>query len=342
MTKDDLVKVFPAQGSLDECAPRLLGGQRSSSLAAAGAEEKPMSRCTLAMDLAGFSEKESADAVKACLDVSQNKPVEGLAAAVEYVVAQVRGSVRAGVVTEQNVMKAAGELDTPQTATLTAAVKLVDGARKFTKLQSSRRPLCAALVEECDGFDPEKVRKYVLGEYSYGRIDGLARQRCGPCRGKFVRRERMLQTKFIGSAGALAGLGLARAGKPEPIDPASTKAYAVYTSRSKLDSESARLGVLIANGVVKAEEHWKGTITLGRGNSANDSWDNAIVWLRDGKVAKVLVNIKTATEDLSALLDKHYGTQGTKDGSTTTWKLGDGVVVKLVLGSRMSLVISKE
>ncbi|MDZ4064689.1 MAG: hypothetical protein U1E22_08500, partial [Coriobacteriia bacterium] len=204
------------------------------------AAEKPFSRCAVAMNLAGLTEIETDAAVKAVLEVGSKG--DELASALEYVAAQVRGSVRAGTVTEGDVMLAAGD-EQVDAALLVVTTKLVDGARSFVRLQSSRRPLCAAMVEECDNFDPDTVRAYALGKYSYGKIDGLARQRCGPCRGKFVRRESLLQVRFVGSAGALAGLGLARAGNAEDIDPNATKTYAVYTSRSRLDPSSARLGV---------------------------------------------------------------------------------------------------
>ena len=142
--------------------------------------------------------------------------------------------------------------------------------------------------------DPERVRTYFEGGYSLGKIDADAHSRVvyGACRNPFLRSEKRLAVKLAWRTGAFSGIGLARAvQKDRRLDPDASKTYRTYSSRSKLDKTVARFGVMVANGILPAEAYWQGTIALLPGGEAKSEWRSAVVWLRDGKVARILLNV---------------------------------------------------
>lgn len=148
--------------------------------------------------------------------------------------------------------------------------------------------------------------------------------------------------RLVGSAGALSGIGLARASRSDrqlsATDPAS---YSVYASRSGLETKLARLGVLVANAVPATESFWKGAVALDPPKEAKGAWLSAVVWLREDRIVRVLVNVgdeKTLGE-LPKLLNGIYERPGSTKGTITTWTLADGTSARLDIGAAASLVV---
>lgn len=337
MPSGELMELFPAQESVESCAPRLIGTEPARPRD----QQTPFSRCANSHDLGGMTTQELSIMAHAIIEHETGNRVTVLGGALNFVLGQVRGSVHAGAVHEKEV-EAAGSGKRGAEAVFMAATKLLDGARASARIRNSRRSICAVLQEDCNGVDADKLRDYALTSWSYGKIDGLARRRCGPCRGKYVANEKDYQLLYVLNAGAFAGLGLAQAGKTEPLNPGETKQYAQYTSRSKLDASTARLGVLLANAVPRSESYWKGAILLDRGKTADKQWGNAIVWLQDGIVSRVLLNISEAShlEGLPVVLSRHFGSQPVQQGSVYIWTLTEGRSAKLDVGVALSLELS--
>jgi len=263
-----------------------------------------------------------------------------------YTVAQLRGSLRAGAVTEAALLQA----DRSHSATAVGAVasvaeSLFRGGLTFAKGRKARREVCAVIADSCDDVDPTRLRKYVGGAMSLAQIDAEAHSRVanGKCRGPYLQHEKTLARTFARRAGALGGIGLARASRPDhqlKADDAST--FSVYSSRSELDAASAKLGVLVANGLPDAEKFWDGAVALLPGERGGTDWSRAIVWLRDGHVARVLVDVLVEADklgELPAKLTALYGVAGATKGTVTSWKLADGTSVTLDIGAAASLVV---
>lgn len=342
----ELTSKFPAAGNLDACRVHLVGGDDQVAPTVPGAEDKPASRCARAHDVAGLSAEEAELAAKMASDFfgSNSRAVSMALGSVEYIAGQVRGAVRAKTVDEGAVFAASGEVATAYDAVLHASAKLFDGSRQFSKPRSARRPIAAVIQEDCSALDAERVRAYVRGDYSLGTLDGAARRRVanGKCRQPYVSREGDFRREFVRRTGGFAGIGLARATRGEKrLDPDDASTYSVYSMRSKLDAKSAKLGVLLANKLEQTEAFWNGAIAVSSPNDDATSWGMAIVWPSDGKISRVLVNIRKK-DDLGSLAEKLenvYGRPDSARGSITTWKLEEGVSATLDIGAAAALVI---
>ena len=171
---------------------------------------------------------------------------------------------------------------------------LFTGAWDFATASTSRRELSALISDTCDDLDPDRVHTYIAGGYTLGQIDADAHSRVvyGKCRGPFLQGERKLQAKLVSRAGGLSGIGLARAARPDhQLNPDDAATFSIYSARSKLDPAVARFGVMVANALPAVESYWQGAVALLPGDGVASAWTSAIVWMRDGRVARVLVNI---------------------------------------------------
>ena len=194
--------------------------------------------------------------------------------------------------------------------------------------------------------DAERVRTYTSGGYSLGQIDTDAHSRVvyGKCRGPFLQNEKSLTSRLVARTGGLGGIGLARATRPDrTLKPSEPPSFLVFSSRSKLEPPWARFGVVLANALPQAEKYWNGAITLTAGSDTKSDWGSAAAWLRDGRVARVLVNVQSGSKlgDLPKALALVYGAPGTTSGTVTTWSLPGGVVAKLDIGAAAALVVEQ-
>ena len=349
MTDVELKTMFPPLEDITNCAPRLVGGDAAIPTQIPGAEKNPRSRCARTIDIAGMTSGElsaEADWMKKVDDVAvrSGRDASDYRAGGRDVFAQIRGSIRAATVPEAALVTA----DRGTHATAFAAVDsvetdLVNGAIAFAEEHTTRRTLSALISDGCDDLDADRVSKYVSGGYTLATIDADAHSRVvyGKCRGPFLQGEKKLQTKLLRRAGGLAGVGLARASRTDhqlnPDDPAT---FAIYSSRSKLDQPVAKFGVMIANALPQTEAYWHGAVVLLPGEGAKTDWRSAVVWIRDGKVARILVNITADDKlgDLPKTLADIYGAPGTTQGTVTTWSLA-GNTARLDIGGAVSLVL---
>jgi hypothetical protein len=345
MAEADLRKLFPPAEDISRCAPKLIGGDVPSPTLVPGAEKKARAQCARALDIAGpmLAERKKL-AVAAAELTSSGDPVD-MADALLYTTAQVRGVVRAGAVPEPAVVEAArGKSSTAYGAVLPVVGELVDGAFTFARSRQTRRPLCAVIAESCDDLDPERVRTYVQGGYSLGQIDADAHSRVvyGKCRSPFLQGEKKLQNKLVKRAGLLGAIGLARATQSDHVlKPDVPASYSVYSSRSKLDGTTAKLGVQIANAIPDAENYWQGAVALVPPEEASSDWGTAIVWLREGRVVRIVVNLMADDKlgDMPGVLAGTYGAAGSTQGTVTTWSLPSGITAKLDIGAAVALLV---
>lgn len=338
-------KAYPPLEDTSACAPKLVGGDEAMPALASEADKKPRSYCARAHEIAGLTEGEQARLLQVAAGIESNDSAAvEVMAALTYTAAQVRGSVRAGTIDDSVVFDASGSSKNAFDAVLHVAGKLYDGSAKFLRPQSGRRIVCAAVAHDCVGLDPERVRGYVMGEYSLGVLDSEARRRVAnsKCRGPYVRGERSFKRSFAVRTGGLAGIGLAKAAqKDRKLDPDKLATYRTFSGRSRLDAPAAQLGVRIANALPETEKFWAGAVVLVAGGH-QEPWGRALVWFNGGKVSQILVNIEDEAKlhALPELLSKRYGNPASAEGVTTQWSLDGGGKAVLNIGGAASLLVT--
>jgi hypothetical protein len=285
-----------------------------------------------------------APVAKAYTEVSSGDPVD-VQEGVLATYAQVRGSIRAGAVSEAALLEAdRGRNGTAYAAVTSDVDQLFKGGLTFARGHSSRRELCALIADSCDDVDADRVRTYMQGGYSLGQIDADAHSRVvyGKCRTAFLQHEKTVATRLVRRAGALGGIGLARAARPDrQLDPNNPSSFGTYASRSSLEPGVAKFGVLVANALPAAEEYWKGAVSLVPAEGTKTDWLSAVAWLRDGRVIRILLNVSDDTKlgDLPGALASVYGGPGITKGTVTTWSLPGALSAKLDIGAATSLVV---
>jgi hypothetical protein len=203
------------------------------------------------------------------------------------------------------------------------------------------------VATDCDGIERDAVREYVLGELSLGEIDSRAHARVANsrCRGPYLANESSYKREFVHRTGGLAGIGLARASrKDRKVDPTNPSSYAVYASRSRLKDPGARLGVLITNAIQQVEDYWRGSVVLysDEEKGQNKVSSSAIVWFRDEKVSRVMLNLdgSEATQSIKSLLEQTWGAGNPAGERLWTWNLDEHTVATLDLGPALSLTLA--
>ncbi len=351
MTQADLAVKFPASEDLSHCELRLVGGDRPEPPKVPGADKKARSRCARAVEIGGPTIRDVAQMITTLKELGANDDnfADELEAAV-YSWAQVRGAVRAGALPEASVIEAdRGHGDTAYGALTDVADALFRGGYTFATSHQARREVSAVIADGCGDVDADRVRKYFDGGYSLAQIDADAHSRVvyGKCRGPFLSNEKQLQRDFARRTGAFGGIGLARASRPDhQLKPDDPSTFAVYSSRSKVDTSVAKLGVAVANVLPAVETHWQGTVGLlpaeaPDGGEGDVIWSRAVVWLRDGHVARVLLNLTRDGRfaDAPKALADFYKSPGTTAGTVTKWSLADGTTVTLDIGAATSVVV---
>jgi hypothetical protein len=348
MSVEELRAAFPPLESIDKCVAMLVGGDPALPAVVLGQETKPRSQCPRAVQLGGVNEVATKQIHTQTLARRSEAEAPDFERAWIYAVAQVRGAVRAGALDERVVLDASnGQSETTAGAVVPVSLKLADGSRVFSRPRNNGRPICAAITESCDDIDPARVRRYVEGGYSLGQLDADAHSRVvdGKCRGAYLRNELRLQRNFVYRTGAFGAIGLARSARRDrKLDPEKTSSYATYSVRSKLDEKTARAGVLLANALAATEKYWTGAVALLPDAASATSWSSALVWLSDGKVSRVLLNVADETKlgELEKQLELTYGKPGKKSGTVAQWALPDGASARLDLGAAVSLVVEAQ
>lgn len=108
-----------------------------------------------------------------------------------------------------------------------------------------------------------------------------------------------------------------------------------------MDEPTSKVGVLLANSVFKAETYWAGTIALVPAPDAAQVWSAGVVWLQDGKVSRIMLNVADQSKlgDLPKTLEADYGKPSASAGTVSTWQLPNGLAARLDVGAAMSLVV---
>jgi len=105
MTEAELTAAYPPDEDIKACKAGLVGGFKPTPPMVPGAEKKPHSRCVGTLDVAGPTVKEAASFVAHLGDAPKSELttiIDGMA----LTLAQVRGAVRAGALTEANIVAA--------------------------------------------------------------------------------------------------------------------------------------------------------------------------------------------------------------------------------------------
>jgi hypothetical protein len=347
MSQAELEAAYAPVENISKCEPQLVGAVAPLPPQVPGADKKAQSRCARHAEIGAPTDKEALQLGLASKEASTDDLADLLDGGL-LTVAQVRGAIRAGAVSEAAVLEA----DKGRSSTAVGAVSdvtdaLFRGGLTFARARTSRREVCALIADSCDDVEPERVRKYTQGGYSLGQIDADAHSRVvnGKCRALYLQHEKALARSLVRRTGGLSGIGLARASRPDrELKPDTPSTFSVYSSRSGLDSAPAKFGVMVANALPATELYWRGAVALvpASGDSgAESSWFRAVVWLRDGHVVRALVNPlhEETLGDLPQLLQATYGSPGTTRGAVTTWSLASGVTATLDIGAAESLVV---
>lgn len=345
MTEGELTALFPPAEDIHKCVMGLVGGFPALPPEVPGSEKKASSRCAR-QELGGPTTAELV-VMLAKIDDGPKGELKAVADGVGLVLAQVRGSVRAGVVDETAIVAADGGASSKAyEAASDDALALYDGAVRFVKSRrQGGRAVCAVVADDCSDLDPARVGKYVAGEYSLAQIDADAHSRVvyGKCRYPYLQHETHLQRMFVARTGGLAAIGLSRAAQADrSLKPDEPSTYATYTSRMGLSAAKAKLGVQIANGMPETIKFWTGAVTLvAPADSPSGPWGAAMVWLRDGKVVRMLIQPTKDDQigELPSALASVYGGPGTTHGAVTTWSLPSGATARLDIGAALALVV---
>ena len=344
MTQTELEAAFPPVEDIGSCVPKLVGGDTPAPVQVPGADQHARSRCARSADIGGITFREAAEIAQNDGQVSSGDPLDVQEGEL-YAYAQVRGALRSGAVSTNALLEAARGRSLTEVGAVSKIVhELFEGGLTFARAHASRRELCALISDTCDDMDATRVASYLAGGYSLAQIDADAHSRVvyGRCRMPFLQHERTLATRFVRRAGALGGIGLARAASAgHPLDPENPSTFSVYASRSNLESGVAKFGVEVANALPAVEQYWRGTVALDAPAATRGEWQSAVAWIRDDRVVRVLVNVGDDAKlaELPATLTRVYGSPGRTRGAVTTWNLPGGVSATLDIGAATSLII---
>lgn len=339
MTEAQLDARYPP--AEEECAVELVGVARAEP---AGSGRRR--RCVTIDDVAGLTRQERA-AVQTAAEAVEPLDEERRALMVEALVltaAQLRGAVRSGHLAA-GAIAAVTDGVAPEERLVTAAVKLVEGATAFARDERSRRVLGAVFAEDCSGVDPVALREYLAGEMTLDDIDERSQKRVGsgPCKANYVRHEKVIRRQFVALTGALAGVGLARAGleEEERLDPDDQASFTAYSTRSRLDAPLAALGVRLALALPNVEATFAKGWVLASGD-AKAPFRDAIIWFAGGKLDRVVVNLPVTEgyPQAKRAFDAMYGA-ATSDGTGLKWSLPGGAgTARLDFGVPMALRVA--
>ncbi len=342
MSAEEVRRAFPPVEPWESCTSEVLGSEPPGAEVPDQGKNAPHSTCPSAEGKARVTTDEKLASME--LGAASDSPTARAMTTFGFWTAarQVRAVVRAGSVTRAEVASfhrgRGGRAGSPVAM---AAAELLDGSMTFVRPRPARRPICATVKEDCTGLDVDRIRRYMAGGFSLGELDAAARARVsnGRCLGQYLAREREFQVEFVSITGGLAGIGLARSSQPgRALDPARPATYAVFKARSGLNPDVAAFGVRVANGLEATKAYFAGAIELHVGNAA----PSALVWLRDGLVSRVLMNLDGATPGLQEELSSLYGGPPDDSGTEQTWQVDAGAVTaRLDTVVTMSLLLER-
>jgi hypothetical protein len=347
MSEAQLLTLFPAEENLKACGDAFAGRESPRPPQVPGADTGTRASCLRSADISGFAINELASIV--ATDTPGSPSDEQLADYVDGVLlagAQLRGTIRAGELADTDVFSAVRGSLTTYGAVAPAAAALANGSFSFTKDSAGRRAMCATISDDCSDFDPVRLSKYESGGYSTGALDEEAHSRVvdGKCRNSYLGKEKSLRYRFVKRTGGIAGVGLARGSRTDhAVDPNTASTFQLFTDRSHVSAGIAKVGATIANASAKVREYWQGAFVIRAGKVPEGTpWGTAVVWIRDGSVARVLVNIlqDKTLGDLPKELAAVYGSPSSSSGTSTAWRRSDAEVT-LDIGGRADLTVER-
>ncbi len=270
------------------------------------------------------------------------------------VISQLRATLRAGAVPERVVLAAAGnKVERAIDSILQAGSALFDGSIAFVKTSNGRRSMCATISHDCDDFSTDLLRRFISGGYTLGQVDADAHTRVvyGKCRGAYLSDESTLRHSFTSALGALGAHGFARAARgTHPISADDPPSYALIKQYMRITDAQAKLVVGLAGAIAATETHFRGAIVvtpesleqeavIDGGSEGADALQSPIVWLQDGKVARLQSGIYD--EKMLGALTKEYTKlygAGDSKGTNTEWHLPGGTA-RLDVGAAAMLTV---
>lgn len=348
MSLEELAAPFSAVRSVGACNVKLLGRAAVRAPKTPGSDKQANASCASDLAIGGMTDNEllALSTVLARNSGGDSAAFADLLNGALLISAQVRGTVRAGYLSDQEIYEAAGGGSlTAFDAVVRVTGSFLDGARRFARDTAGKYAIGATLDREnCESLDPEKIRRFVLGEFGRSGTVTEAEKSAARCGGRLLRRFGSLGNEMVSISGAIAGVGLARGMRGDrKVDPADERTYAYYRQRTGMRPRAAKVGVIIANALEQTEAYWNGAIELTGPKESSGPWGTAVVWLHGGRLARVLVNIADAEklEGLPGLVTSSLGAAASTDGTITAWKLADGVQAVLDIGAAGSLVLSE-
>lgn len=346
----DVLAAYPGVSDAETCAEVLLGRAPSDDRppSDAPAPEGPHSRCINDLEVAGTTTADIARFLRAAtLFGGERGTEEGVVlAGLVRTQAQVRGAIRAGVISELDAWRANGDRDIPaRQAVFRLSLRLASGALAFTEGLPQLRFTVAMLPDDgCEVLDAHRLRAFVEGRTSLSQIRSTSDRAARRCGRALIADSGALAGQFLVLSGGLGPVGLpyAQHGQEAMTEPETSK-LSELRRRTSWDDEMARLAIRLGREVPRVEQYWSGGVVLygpaQPKGAPEPAWGNAIVWFRDGRVSRIVLNIgdEEQLESLRGQLASLYSAPGTVAENVTTWRLPGGASAKLDTGGALAL-----
>lgn len=348
LTEAELRAIYPTEGNIGSCSLRLLGPERVVGPAQPGGEGPARAACASEASAGGLTEDELLRAMRfgATLGGTEDDVAQAgdMFAGAWLTATQIRASVRAGAVQESVVFRAADNAGaTAFDSVMGAAGHLALGTVVFALNSAGRYAIAATVDDRCEDLDPAKIRRFVEGGMGRSQIATEANRTGARCGYGITRQFPRFRGRLFSLSGGLAGIGLARAMRSDRIvDPERPETFRLFCQRARITNAGGRLATAIANAIPRVEDYWRGAVQLPKLPEAQAGpWGMPVVWLRDGKVTRILLNIWKGDKlaQLPAIVGATLGQPTSSQGTTTTWNLPGGAVAKLDIGAAGALVV---
>ena len=328
MTREALEAEFPPLEPLDSCSFTAV-----EDSAPRATESSAHSRCIHVGAVAGVTVEERErieEAVRDHGDVATSVLERGWVRSI----AHVRGSARAGLVEDRQLLEAHGQTGAslPETV-FGVSSALAEGNLKLFSSRSQQRHVGAMLDDDCEAVVAERVAAYTRGELEMPR-----RSRCSR---RLGRQQARFAANILEAGGAIAAIGLPRASGTEP-DRENPRTLRTLIRQSELDEPHVALIVHLANRADELEAFFQGAIVLVAEEGAQTTWSHAIAWLEENRVTRLLLSLNSGAniDRLESFLGPELGHVSSSDPTHVHWD-GDGWKARLDHAA-LALIIEAE
>ncbi len=331
MSRDDLEALFPPREPTGDCRLPLIG--RRPMVPAAPTPETQSnahSHCADAEAVAGATRgertriMERAQVLAEEADFGESDLVGGF----ELSLAQIRGAVRADLLTDRALLDAFGQTGSrTHEAVFGLAGSLTEGSVAFLRGAGSRR-VGAMLNESCEVVDETRVDAFVRGQ--------LDSRRC---------RSADQAGSVLRSGGGVIAVGQVRSLR-DNVSPEEPRSYRELLRSAELSERQAAFTVRVADHLDEVEAYFHGAVVLAAQRSEGTElpvWGSAIAWFADGRVSRLLLNIDDdeAIDSLQSFVLRELGPPDEDERHFASWD-GRGWKAHLDRGAGLALILESD